>query len=133
MPLSTTGSVTKPPRQPPASLLDIYAQQQQLRQYSNQRAQLTPMQIQSLYSVRNSRGSAAESSAAANGNESTLQRPGGKSSATDRVTVLFESTSFSIHDATADASGEAPASRSGSAEQMSFAEMVSSLPPPTTV
>ncbi|CAO3566587.1 unnamed protein product [Mortierella alpina] len=138
-PQSTTGNEMKMPRQPPATLLDIYAQQQQLRQYSNQRAQLTPAQIQSLYMGRSARGPAAESSVGANGTESTMQRPSGKASVSDQVTVLFESTSFSIQDTsadTADASGgceEASAPRSGPVEQMSFAEMVSSLPPPTTV
>ncbi|KAF9926084.1 hypothetical protein BGZ75_008389 [Mortierella antarctica] len=130
------GNETKLTRQPPASLLDIYAQQQQLRQYSNQRAQLTPSQIQSLFMGRSARGSAAESSATANGTEITMQRPGGKSSVSDRVTVLFESTSFSIQDTSADANGGSEAASAGGArpaEQMSFAEMVSSLPPPTTV
>lgn len=127
-PLSTADNETKLPKQQPATLLDIFAQQQQLRQYSNQRAQLTPTQIQSLYMGRNARGSTGVSSASANGTESTA--------VSDQVTVLFESESFSIQDTSAGASGgdeKASASSMEPAEQMSFAEMVSSLPPPATV
>ncbi|KAF9103601.1 hypothetical protein BGX29_003165 [Mortierella sp. GBA35] len=48
-----------------ASLMEIYAQQQQLQQYSNQRAQLSPTQVQNMFIMRNSRSSPSLGAAAA--------------------------------------------------------------------
>lgn len=51
VPRSRTGLT----RQPPASLMDIFAHQQRLQQYSNQRAQLSPARSQQAYDTQNSR------------------------------------------------------------------------------
>ncbi|KAG0079069.1 hypothetical protein BGZ90_003607 [Linnemannia elongata] len=123
-----------------ASLMEIYAQQQQLQQYSNQRAQLSPTQVQQMYIMRNSRSNPSLTSAAtavtasspttAAGTPGAASLPGvietvsTKSDATisghgmtqsplspkevpsssmpltaaGQVTVMFESTSFSVQD-----------------------------------
>ncbi|KAF8947240.1 hypothetical protein BGZ47_009869 [Haplosporangium gracile] len=126
-----------------ASLMEIYAQQQQLQQYSNQRAQLSPTQVQQMYIMRNSRSNPSLTSAAtavattsattagvsgtANSvaplpgiigtvstnsdaavlghdtNQSSLSPKDEPSSslpltAAGQVTVMFESTSFSVQD-----------------------------------
>jgi hypothetical protein len=128
--------------------MDIYTQQQHLQQYSNQRAQMSPAQVQQMFIMRNSRsvptlGSSSSSSpsssittAAASGNNTdqtrirqhsrpvsttiistaTNQEYGSKPRdddhvttspqhmspaeklSTDRVMVLFESTSFFIQE-----------------------------------
>ncbi|KAG0239789.1 hypothetical protein BGX31_002499 [Mortierella sp. GBA43] len=130
-----------------ASLMDIYTHQQHLQQYSNQRAQMSPAQVQQMFIMRNSRsvptlGSSSSSpsssinTAAASGNNTdqtrirqhshpvsgtiistaTSQEYGSKPRdddhittspqqmspaeklSTDRVMVLFESTSFFIQE-----------------------------------
>ncbi|KAF9184454.1 hypothetical protein BGZ50_003659 [Haplosporangium sp. Z 11] len=91
------------PRQPPASLMEIYAQQQQLQQYGNQRAQLTPAQVQNMFLVRNSRSSSSSGSAVTNrsqavGGESKKLDVKEKDTKSEQVTVLFESTSFAVQD-----------------------------------
>ncbi|KAG0248781.1 hypothetical protein BG011_009924, partial [Mortierella polycephala] len=90
------------PRQPPASLMEIYAQQQQLQQYGNQRAQLTPAQVQNMFLVRNSRSGPSGSTAtnrsqAANGESKKLDVKE-KDTKSEQITVLFESTSFAVQD-----------------------------------
>ncbi|KAG9064720.1 hypothetical protein KI688_002979 [Linnemannia hyalina] len=122
-----------------ASLMEIYAQQQQLQQYSNQRAQLSPTQVQQMYIMRNSRSNSSLTSAATAvaeisptttaGTPGAIPLPGviGTASTisdtavlghdtdqppmspkddssmslpltTRQVTVMFESTSFSVQD-----------------------------------
>ncbi|KAF9993798.1 hypothetical protein BGZ79_001487 [Entomortierella chlamydospora] len=113
-------------RQAPASLMDIYMQQQQLQGYSNQRAQLSPCQVQQMYMVRNSRPSAASplsSSSSTAGPVNSLSRPvnvitapahadNGTLNCTitsnqqvksgdQKITVLFESTSLIVEDSKA--------------------------------
>ncbi|KAG0282153.1 hypothetical protein BGZ96_000785 [Linnemannia gamsii] len=112
--------------------MEIYAQQQQLQQYSNQRAQLSPTQVQQMYIMRNSRSNpsltsaattvAATTTASSAGNpapmpvltnsdavsgQDTNQSPLSPKddpssalplSAAGQVTVMFESTSFSVQD-----------------------------------
>ncbi|KAG0371768.1 hypothetical protein BGX24_001230 [Mortierella sp. AD032] len=105
--------------------MEIYAQQQQLQQYSNQRAQLTPTQVQQMYIMRNSRsnpsiGSGAApaattgttaappgiTSAAVPSSAATVSAQDSSLTAKDessvkgggQVTVKFEATSFSIQD-----------------------------------
>ncbi|KAK3846529.1 MAG: hypothetical protein J3R72DRAFT_242267 [Linnemannia gamsii] len=107
------------------SLMEIYAQQQQLQQYSNQRAQLTPTQVQQMYIMRNSRSNPSIGSGAAPAaTTGTTAAPPGITSAAvpstatavsaqdssltakdessvkggGQVTVKFEATSFSIQD-----------------------------------
>ncbi|KAF9927697.1 hypothetical protein FBU30_002961 [Linnemannia zychae] len=110
-----------------ASLMEIYAQQQQLQQYSNQRAQLSPTQVQQMYIMRNSRSNPSLASAAATastttgplgtsavpntpksdtsksdgtvlGYDATKNHSPSSSSQGGNITVLFEATSFSIDD-----------------------------------
>ncbi|KAG0308391.1 hypothetical protein BGZ98_008101 [Dissophora globulifera] len=70
--LSTTASISSSSsgtpiaaRQPALSLMDIYAHQQHLQQYSNQRAQLTHAQITQMYMMRHSAKSNPSLSSAA--------------------------------------------------------------------
>ncbi|KAG0365343.1 hypothetical protein BGZ54_006649 [Gamsiella multidivaricata] len=119
-------------RGPPQTLMEIYAQQQQMQhQYSNQRAQLSQVQIQQMYGMRNSRSAPAFSKEQPSLDQhrqhrDTLQDqqhhqqqqqqqqqhqqhqqqqqmakpPAGplSPSSSDQVTVMFESTSFSVQD-----------------------------------
>ncbi|KAF9432757.1 hypothetical protein BGZ76_010363 [Entomortierella beljakovae] len=104
-------------RQPP-SLLDIYAQQQHLQQYSNQRAQLSPPLAQQIYMTRNSKSTTSlpltpttpstpspsispqyDSSTASDLSKASIPHD-------QRVSVIFESTSVDIEDQHSDQSSE---------------------------
>ncbi|KAF8976468.1 hypothetical protein BGZ46_008238 [Entomortierella lignicola] len=110
----------------PASLMDIYAHQQHLQQYSNQRAQLSPAQLKQMYMLRNTRSttslplnsSASSLAEVAPAVKSKIQPslpsngtsllendiPDGPTAASEeaseeqKVTVLFESTSLEVED-----------------------------------
>ncbi|KAF9108732.1 hypothetical protein BGX27_008251 [Mortierella sp. AM989] len=108
-------------RQLPASLMDIFAQQQHLQRYSNQRAELSTTQAQQIYMPRNSRSTASLSQSSSTSSQmssssssSTVSHAeneltsdatalnGASSRHTkhndQNVTVLFESTSFAVED-----------------------------------
>ncbi|KAF9360357.1 hypothetical protein BGX26_009709 [Mortierella sp. AD094] len=129
---SGSGAGASASRQPPASLMDIYAQQQQLQGYSNQRAQLSPSQVQQMYMMRNSRSTTALPLSSSTSPTAALATPSSPppnaatppypdngtlngtvtsndssnqlaKSGDQKITVLFESTSFSVEDPKAEA------------------------------